>query len=74
MLKKLLTISVLVSLMVAFVGCKKTTDDKVSSETTSKSMAEYQAEADSRINKDNMSSELDNLEKSIDADTNSTEQ
>jgi competence protein ComGC len=70
MLKKLLMISVLVFLMFAFVGCKKTTDDKVGSETTSKSMAEYQTEAKSQINKDNMSSELDKLEKLIEVDAN----
>lgn len=74
MLKKLFILSVLAFLMFAFVGCKKTTGTKVGSEeTASKSTAEYQAEAKSQINKDNMSSELDKLEKSIDADTNSIE-
>lgn len=73
MLKKLLAISVLALLMVSLIGCKKTTGGKVGSEPASKSVAEYKAEADSQINKDNMSSELDKLEKSIDADT-STEQ
>jgi len=68
MLKKLLAISVLVLLMFAFFGCKKTADNKVSNEAAAKSTAEYQAEAKSQINKDNMSSELDKLEKSIEAD------
>lgn len=73
MLKKLSIILMLIFLMFAFVGCEKTTGDKAGSETAGKSAAEYQTEANSQINKDNMSSELDKLEKSIDADANSTE-
>lgn len=73
MLRRSLAILILASLVFSFAGCSKKTDDQVSSEPVAKSVAEYKAEADSQINKDNMLSELDKLEKSVDADISSDE-
>ena len=70
MLKKLFVILMLAILAFAFGGCGKTGDTEVSDQAVNKSAAEYQAEAQQQINKDNMSAELDKLETSIEADAN----
>lgn len=70
MLRKLFVFLLLVVLAFAFSGCSKAKDTEVSEQAATKTAAEYQAEAKQQINKDNMSTELDKLETSIEADAN----
>lgn len=63
MLKKILFILALTAVL-CFVGCKKSSNDSGEVKTA----AEYESEAKEQITEDNMETELDRLEKSIDTD------
>lgn len=65
MFKKVLMILALIAVL-CFVGCKKGSDEDNSVEI--KTAAEYEQEAQEQITEDNMGTELDRLEKSIDSD------
>ncbi len=65
MFKKILLILILFAVL-CFVGCKKGSDEDNSAEI--KTAAEYEQEAQEQITEDNMETELDRLEKSIDSD------
>ena len=63
MLRKILAILILTVMVVVLVsGCKK---DSSQTEQNVKTAAEYKAEAEEQINKENMASELDELEKTL---------
>lgn len=63
MLRKILAILILTVMVVVLVsGCKK---DSSQTEQDVKTAAEYKAEAEEQINKENMASELDELEKTL---------
>ena len=55
--KVLIMLSVICMFLVFLPGCKKSSGGKTD--------AEYKAEAAEQINKDNMQSELDNIEKQL---------
>jgi multidrug efflux pump subunit AcrB len=61
MLRKLITVALIVVVAVAGVGCKKTPAQK----TEVKSQAEYDTKAKKDITSENMQAELDKVEKEI---------
>ena len=71
MLRKTLAIIVLTVMVVVLVsGCKK---DSSQTEQGVKTAAEYKAEAEEQINKENMASELDELEKTLEQEISQEE-
>ena len=46
-------------------GCKKRSSQGESEQEVVKSVAEYEAEAEEQINKENMAKELENIEKTL---------
>lgn len=67
--KTLVMVTIAALLTFSFVGCKKSAPEGSSEEPAVKTMAEYEAEAKSQINEENMESELEKLEKEIEQDT-----
>lgn len=65
MSRKLMLIIVLAAMVVFYVnGCKKDSGQAETGQDV-KTAAEYKAEAEEQINKENMASELDELEKTL---------
>jgi len=70
MLSKTLVLAAIAAILLfCFGGCKKSGPEASSDEPAVKTMAEYEAEAKSQINEDNMEAELEKLEKEIEQDT-----
>ena len=66
MLRKILTIVVQAVLCLSLLsGCKGSSSDTQSEQEAVKTEAEYKAEAEKEINKDNMADELDKIEKAV---------
>jgi hypothetical protein len=70
MLRKILTIVVQAILCFSLLsGCKGSSSDTQSEQEAAKTEAEYKAEADKEINKDNMAEELDKIEKAVEQES-----
>ena len=70
MLRKILLIIAVMSITVFCLnGCKKDSGQRQTSEEEIKIEAEYKAQAEEQINKDNMAEELDKIEKSIEQES-----
>jgi hypothetical protein len=67
MLLKVLIIVAIIAISV--VGCKKRSSGPQPGQTELKTMAEYEAEAKKEITKDNMTQELDKIEKDLQQET-----
>jgi len=66
MLRKMLTIVVQAILCFSLLsGCKGSSSDTQSEQEAVKTEAEYKAEAEKEVNKDNMAEELDKIEKAM---------
>ena len=66
MLRKILTIVVQAILCLSLLsGCKDSSSDTQSEQEAVKTEAEYKAEAEKEVNKDNMAEELDKIEKTV---------
>jgi hypothetical protein len=66
MLRKILTIVVQALLCFSLLsGCKGSSSESPAEQEAVKTEAEYKAEADKEINKDNMAEELDKIEKTM---------
>ena len=66
MSRNLMVLIILTAMVVFCVsGCKKDSDQSDTGQQSVKTAAEYEAEAKEQINKENMVSELDELEKSL---------
>jgi len=66
MLRKILTIVIQAVLYLALLsGCKGSSSESQTEQEAVKTEAEYKAEAEKEINKDNMAAELDKIEKSM---------
>lgn len=70
MLRKILIIVVQAILCFSLLsGCKGSSSESQVEQEAVKTEAEYKAEADKEINKDNMAGELDKIEKSIEQES-----
>jgi len=70
MLRKILTIVVQAILCLSLLsGCKGSSTDTQTEQEAVKTEAEYKAEADKEINKDNMAEELDKIEKAMEQES-----
>jgi hypothetical protein len=69
MLKQILTVLLCIVLIGCFAaGCKRTSTQSEATEAV-KTEAEYKAQAEQEITKENMASELDKLEQGIEQDS-----
>lgn len=70
MLRKVLVIVAVAAISVFCLnGCKKSPEESEPEKKTPKTLADYEAEAEKEITKENMAAELDRLEKEIEAET-----
>ena len=69
-LRKLLVVITLLC-VIAFIGggCKKSSSEVQEAPEPAKTVAEYKAEAEEQINKDNMAQELSEIEEAIQQET-----
>ena len=66
MLRKVLIIVTVAAISVFYMsGCEKSPDNLESSDEVVKTIAEYQADAEKEISKENMADELDKIEKEL---------
>jgi len=66
MLRKILTIAVRAILCLSLLsGCKGSSSESQAEQEAAKTEAQYKAEAEKEINKDNMAEELDKIEKAM---------
>jgi len=71
MLKKILLITALTAISVSFLGgCKKRPAQDQPEPQPPKSIAEYEAEAQEQINKNNMAEILNRIEEEVEEDIN----
>lgn len=66
MIRKILLISVVVAMVVFYLGgCKKSESGTEPNRPQTKTQAEYETEAKEQINEDNMDAELERIEKEL---------
>ena len=70
MLRKALIIVFMIVIGLGGFGCKKSSSDEATTQEQVKTTAEYEAEAEEQINKENMNQELEKIEQELEQDAN----